>query len=87
MPSLADIPENLLSQDKKIDFLNWISVQPIETGPRRRLISLWRRETDSDISHADFVAALRTAPDYPDSGIPKPLKPTPDTTTEEPPTE
>jgi len=68
MPSLADIPANLLSSEKKHDFLTWLSSQPIETGPRRRLLSLWRQETNSDLDHADFVAAMRTAPDYPNHG-------------------
>lgn len=70
MPSLADIPENLLSQEKKLNFLTWLHNQPIETGPRRRLLSLWRQETNSEIDHNDFVAAMKSAPDYPNHNSP-----------------
>lgn len=54
MPSLADIPEQYLSADRKLDFLNWLISIPTGIHESKTLMKLWASSTGATFNAEEW---------------------------------
>lgn len=61
MPSLTDIPPQLLPSDQQPAFLEWLQALPVTVTVRRELAYLWIGHTGNPFTHTDWLQALKGA--------------------------
>ena len=54
MPSLADIPQHLIMQGRKHDFLYWLRELPADIYVCRHLMRLWSSSTNTTFQSDDW---------------------------------
>ena len=54
MPSISDIPEDLLPIDKREDFLIWLKEIPVSMAIKKILLSLWAEFNHTSFSATDY---------------------------------
>lgn len=61
MPSLADIPRDLLDPGLKLDFLHWLVTRPVDFYTAKEFMRLYSAETNQFFTsdEYDFVARKR----------------------------
>lgn len=64
MPSLDDIPSDILQTEDGQRFRQWLSTRPIDFATRRRLITLWQDATQTKLTHDQIKRLQQTATDY-----------------------
>jgi len=57
MASLADIPDELLSNSKNVEFANWLLDLPVAFHVKRDLVYIWQNFTDMKLG-APFIRLL-----------------------------
>lgn len=66
MPSLADIPDNLLSSDLTEQFIDWLTTLPLEYNHLRELANIWRQSTRSTLTADQWKRIELSAEPNPD---------------------
>jgi hypothetical protein len=54
MPTIYDIPKQLINPNKKADFIGWVKRLPSETWVKRELSHIWSLATKVDLDHTDY---------------------------------
>lgn len=54
MPSLSDIPLQLINQPDKLAFLRWLSPIPVDFNHKRTLANLWKAATRITLTKTDW---------------------------------
>lgn len=62
MPSLSDIPDQLLNADKKLAFINWLQTPALATSTRRTLAHMWSGATGATFSRDEWDQINTRAP-------------------------
>lgn len=55
MPSLADIPEDLKTGDKKPAFVEWVFELAVDFSVKRRLVHLWSKLTRTQLTPEEWL--------------------------------
>lgn len=63
MPSLSDIPKNLLYPSKRAEFIDWLCKTPTDYGTRRAFVSMWSKQTLSPIPNYEWTLLKNSAID------------------------
>lgn len=58
MPSLADIPQELLHRDYKARFVIWLRTLGVDLKVKAELSALWQRECDTTLSLEDHETII-----------------------------
>jgi hypothetical protein len=61
MPSLANIPNDLVVPARQADFVSWLCDQPIQLDTRRDYAALWRQATNTSLTIGQWREIERTA--------------------------
>lgn len=59
MPSLADIPDNLLDNSKRMDFIFWVAALPIDWPTAKVLLDAWRQHVAQTITDEQYAYVRR----------------------------
>lgn len=60
MPSLADIPTDLLHRDYKLKFLLWLRTLGVDIRCKTELSALWSRATETPLTLEDHESYKST---------------------------
>lgn len=58
MPSLADIPPDLLFASRREDFFQWLIALPITPDTRKELLYLWGQAINAPLTASDYARVL-----------------------------
>jgi len=58
MPSLADIPEDLLNKDQRIQFLAWLNSMPLPPDTRKELAQIWSEFTGEHLTKEEYKTLM-----------------------------
>jgi len=62
MPSLTDIPADLVNNPDKSRFISWLTSKPIDFNHRRALAQLWQSDTGIKFNFGDWELLRQTIP-------------------------
>jgi len=54
MPSLDDIPDDLLDRNRRLDFIHWLAGVPLDWPATRALMRLWIKQTNMPITDEQY---------------------------------
>ena len=58
MPSLSDIPDELLTIWKMLEFMGWLSRLPVPNNTKRALGHMWSKHTGRKLTREHWTAIM-----------------------------